>query len=72
MPMTCTRSSTLRVDTPLMQAAVSAFCAMRRGSRNTGKSLPLSLACTWKPDPAPPPQMAACWPVDARRLRRAT
>ena len=41
MPMTCTRSSTLRVDTPLMQAAVSAFCAMRRGSRNAGKSLPL-------------------------------
>lgn len=39
-----TRSSTERVDTPWMQAssitAESVFSAVRRGSRNSGKSLP--------------------------------
>jgi hypothetical protein len=41
MPSALTRSSTERVDTPWMQAswitAVSAFSAIRRGSRKPGK-----------------------------------
>jgi hypothetical protein len=44
-PMALTRSSTARVEIPCMEAswitAVSAFSAVRRGSRNEGRYEPL-------------------------------
>jgi hypothetical protein len=43
-PITCTRSSTLRIDTPAIHAswmtAMSAFSEVLRGSRKGGKELP--------------------------------
>ena len=45
IPIACTRSSTLRVDTPLIHAswitATRACSVVRRGSRNAGKYEPL-------------------------------